>query len=68
MVSPNISFRVEDEFKQFIDNKALELGITRGELLRNIVYNILNYPVTDKPFKTLTVGKLMELLEPIKMQ
>lgn len=63
--NPNISFRVEKEFQEIIDNKAEELGIQRSELLRNLVYNVLNYPVSDKPLKTVTVGKLREILEPL---
>lgn len=63
--NPNISFRVEKEFQELIDNKAEELGIQRSELLRNLVYNVLNYPVGDKQFKTVTAGKLREILEPL---
>ena len=62
---PNISFRVDKEFFDEINSKAAELDITRSELLQHLVYNILKYPVTDKPFKTLTVGKLREILEPL---
>lgn len=62
---PNISFRVNQDFYEEINNKAEELDITRSELLQHLVYNILKYPVTDKPFKTVTVGKLREILEPL---
>jgi len=62
---PNISFRVEKDFFNEINKKAEELDITRSELLQHLVYNILKYPVTDKPFKTTTVGKLREILEPL---
>ena len=63
--NPNISFRVDKDFQALIDNKAEELGIQRSELLRNLVYNVLNYPVSDKQLKTVTVGKLQEILEPL---
>lgn len=62
---PNISFRVEKDFFDEINKKADELNITRSELLQHLVYNILKYPVTDKPFKTVTAGKLREILEPL---
>lgn len=63
--NPNISFRVDKDFQEVIDNKAEELGIQRSELLRNLVYNVLNYPVSDKQLKTVTVGKLKQMLEPL---
>lgn len=63
---PNISFRVEEEFQQLIDAKAKELGITRSELLQNMVYNLMHYEAGDAAaYKTLTVGKLQEILEPL---
>lgn len=62
---PNISFRVSKEFQKQIDSKAKELDITRSELLQHLVYNVLNYPTSDKEFKTLTVRKLREILEPL---
>lgn len=62
---PNISFRVDKEFFNEINKKAEELDISRSELLQHLVYNIMNFPVSDKPFKTTTVGKLREILDPL---
>ena len=63
--NPNISFRVTPEFQKIIDTKAEELNIPRSVFLRNLVYNILHYPVSDNAYRTLTVGKLREILEPL---
>lgn len=63
---PNISFRVDPEFQKQIDEKSEELGITRSELLKNMAYNLMHYESGDAAaYKTLTVGKLQEILEPL---
>ena len=65
MADPNISFRAAPEFQKLIDTKAEELNIPRSVFLRNLVYNILHYPAGENTYRTLTVGKLREILEPL---
>ena len=60
---PNISFRVDPEFQKQIDTLAEEHNMSRGELLRKVIYNVLNYQSCDRPFRTVTIGKLKEMIE-----
>ena len=60
---PNISFRVDPEFQKQIDDIAKEHDMPRSELLRKLVYNVLNYESSNIPFKTVNVGKLKEMIE-----
>ena len=34
---PNVSFRIDNEFLEVLDNKAEEIGVTRSELLQKLV-------------------------------
>ena len=60
---PNISFRVDQEFQEQIDTLAEEHDMSRGELLRKIIYNVLNYQSCNRPFKTVNTNKLKEMIE-----
>ena len=59
---PNVSFRIDNEFLEVLDNKAEDIGVTRSELLQKLVYQVLEYTPDKNPYATLTVGELQNVL------
>ena len=59
---PNVSFRIDNEFLEVLDNKAEDIGVTRSELLQKLVYQVLEYTPDKNPYATLTVGELLPVL------